>query len=123
MNKIVTLILLLAILALSCRKGGSSTNTPVGIYKGIVLHSLCCQNVIRLIDNDSLGIDNWIDSNAMPYVTYNNVFTVANACQFGFAAVGDTISFKIIPQEVQSCVCCMIAVHTPNVSYPIRVLY
>lgn len=122
MKKISALILLVAMAALSCKKSGSG-NTPVGIYKGVVLHSLCCQNVIQLIDNDSLGIDNWIDSNAMPYVTYNNVFTVANACQFGFAPVGDTISFKIIPQEAQNCACCLIAVHTPNVSYPIRVLY
>ncbi|MCD6010946.1 MAG: hypothetical protein K0Q79_808 [Flavipsychrobacter sp.] len=116
------ILLVLAIAALSCRRS-STNNTPVGVYKGVVLHSLCCQNVIQVIDNDSLGIDNWIDSNAMPYEVRNNVFTVANACQFGFAPKGDTISFKIIPQEVQNCACCLIYVHTPRITYPVRVLY
>lgn len=122
MKKCLILIWIFSLSAAGCRKD-EKAGTPVGVYKGIVLHNICCLDVVRVIDNDSVGQDTWVDSNKTPLEVYHHVFKVANPCQFGNIKEGDTISFKVIPQETQTCVCCMIYIFTPSVSYPIRVLY
>lgn len=96
---------------------------PVGsTHRGIVLRSICCQDVIRLIDGDTLGQDNWIDSGQTPAVVYHDVFRVANPCQFGTHADGDTITFRVLSSApAQTCACCMLFAYTPQTGYPIQV--
>jgi hypothetical protein len=97
--------------------------TASGItYKGVVLHNICCLDVIQTLGSDYLGQDTWIDSNNTSFPVYQHVFTVSNPCQFGGHSTGDTIQFKVVNQEAQTCACCMIYIMTPAARYPIQVV-
>lgn len=121
MKRFLIFLLIISGLFIAGCKKSSNTNSGT-IYKGVVLHNICCLDVIQTIDADYLGQASWIDSNNTAYPIYTHVFKVSNPCQFGNHAEGDTIRFKVIPQEVQTCACCMVFIFTPNASYPILVV-
>jgi hypothetical protein len=116
-------IVLFCLLIAGCKKPASGTSSSGIIYKGVVLHNVCCLDVIETVGTDRLGQDNWVDSNTPPPLAlYHHVFKVANPCQFGTHAEGDTIQFKVIQQEPQNCACCMLFIFTPATTYPIQVV-
>lgn len=107
--------------AFKCHK--DSIRPLPGIYRGVVIHNVCCQAVIQVLDAGLIGQSSWVDSNKTPQVTYNNVFKVANPCQFVGPVEGDTIRFQLLSNNVaQTCACCLLYVHTPGVSHPISVV-
>ena len=118
MKPFMLLLLLPITLFSGCDKKSAA---PTTTYRGVILHSVCCSDVIMSIGSDSIGQDSWIDSNVSSLPVYHHVFKVANPCQFG-GQTGDTISFRIITSEVQNCACCMLFAYTPQTSYPIQVV-
>ena len=122
MNKLRILIFTFSVLcSLKCVKKNSS-NVLSGNHRGVVLRSICCQDVILSLDGDTLGQDTWIDSGQTPNVIYHNVFKVSNPCQFT-AHDGDTISFKVLSlTPVQTCACCMLFTYTPREAYPVQIV-
>jgi hypothetical protein len=122
MRRILIVIMVVATaFGISCKKKDSQT--PSGtVYKGIVLHSICCDVVIRTVGAEKLGQTGWIDSNySSGYPVYDGVFTLDNPCQFN--APKDTFSFVVVPAEVQNCVCCMAAIGwKPATRYAIKVV-
>jgi hypothetical protein len=115
-------VMLLAFTAAGCSKKTTGSAAAGVLYTGVVLHAICCQDVIQTIGPDQLGQASWIDSGDAARPVYSHVFTVANPCQFGNHVAGDTIKFKVIPQEVQNCACCMMYIPTPSTTYPIQVV-
>jgi hypothetical protein len=77
--------------------------------------------VVQTLGPNYLGLDTWPDSSQAGYPVYSHVFTVANPCQFGNHAQGDTITFKTTDLQAQTCACCMMFVYTPSLKYPIVV--
>jgi len=120
MKFIFSAALLLLVLSVGCKKPPGTSGTAA-IYKGVVLHNICCQDVIQTLGANLLGQDTWVDSNSGVPTTYHHVFKVANPCQFGGHAAGDTVQFRIIEQQPQNCACCMLFVYTPSLSYAIQV--
>ena len=118
---IIGFAVILCFLTAACKKGPSANSGTSQIYKGMVLHSICCLDVIQTLGSDTLGQNTWIDSNAVPVAVYHHVFKVSNPCQFT-GGMGDTISFRVIQQQVQNCACCLIAIYTPATSFPVQVV-
>ncbi len=118
---LLVMVVFFTLTGFRCSK--KSTQPTSGVYKGVVIHNVCCQAVIQVLDTSGVGQSSWVDSNKTPHVTYNNVFKVANPCQFGDPKEGDTIRFQFLSHTVaQTCACCLLFLHTPGVSYPIAVV-
>ena len=123
-NVLFFCLIIVGLLGAACNKGiprNSATTTGATVYRGIVIHNICCLDVIQTLGPSYLGQASWIDSGNTAYPVYTHVFKVANPCQFGNHVEGDTISFKVIYPEEQNCACCMVYIPTPGVSYPIEV--
>lgn len=114
-----SILMLGGLLAAGCNKRTSPGSLGT-VYRGVVLRNICCQAVVQTIGTNNLG-QSWADSGNAAYPSYSHVFRVANPCQFGTYKEGDTISFKVIAQQVQNCACCMIFIPTPATSIPIQV--
>ena len=122
MKKIVLLFMVIFTVAFSgCTKSTSSTSS--GVYKGVVLFSICSHTVIQTIGSPNyIGQDTWASGSNPGDPVYHHVFAVQNGCQFGNHPQGDTISFRVIPAQVQNCMYCLIAVAVPDTTIPIQVL-
>lgn len=123
MNKLLLLLAAFCILSsFKCVKNNNPYGPIAGTHRGVVLRSVCCQDVILSLDSDTLGQDTWTDSGQTPNIVYHNVFKVSNPCQFT-AREGDTIIFQVLSSApAQNCACCMLFTYTPQKAYPIQVI-
>jgi hypothetical protein len=102
-KKRLVLLLILPFCAFRCDKGSLDK-----CFKGKVVRISCASYVIQVLDNDSIGDDQWKDSAANGQNVYDNVFNVSNQCKIpGTYKPGDTIYFKLENPGRSDCVVCM----------------
>lgn len=115
-------VLFIVVLLAACDKKSDNSSVSSTTYRGVIHHNICCQIVIQTIGANLLGQDSWVDSNKNPLEVYHHVFKVSNPCQFGGHSEGDTINFKIVGQQTQTCACCLLFLYTPVTAYPVSVV-
>ncbi len=114
---ILILLPLMALYANSCRKG-VQPHPPT--HRGVVLYDVCGNIVIQSLGPNYLGQDHWVDENNDTHPVYEHVFRVANPCDFGEHATGDTIGFNVTGPVPQYCAQCKMYVATPDAAFYIR---
>ncbi|MES2702138.1 MAG: hypothetical protein V4649_05835 [Bacteroidota bacterium] len=119
MKKILSLLFGASLFASGCDKG---ITTATDVRKGVILHNKCCNIVVANIGNPSVGQATWIDSNTATRKTQYDVFKVANPCQYGSRKEGDTIYYRVIASQIETCSCCGISLYTPSVAKYISVV-
>lgn len=103
--------------SISCTK--KSAPPAIGhVYTGRIINSICGQTTVQFIDGSSFGQGGWVEG---PF-TYNNVFKIANPCNWNpeNSKVTDTIRFYFVETSVQNCTLCLALGHTPDTAYNIR---
>ena len=115
MKKILLVAALAPFFAFQCDK--SITTKCV---KGKVIRISCASYVIQVLNNDSVGEDQWKDSRDPVPNTFDNVFAVSNPCNIpSNYKVGDTIYFNLDEPKPSECVTCMMYDAPPTVKYQV----
>jgi Cu/Ag efflux protein CusF len=99
-------LMVIPFFTLSCSHKMQRTNT---CFQGkLVKRGICGQRVIQVLDQQTTGLElarTWTDS--LSHRQYENVFTVANPCNFPVdIKEGDTFSFNVVTAEDSACVQC-----------------
>lgn len=100
------ILITISFLNISCSHKMQRVNT---CFQGkLVKRGICGQRVIQVLDQQVSGLElarNWTDS--LAHRQYENVFTVANPCNFpADIKEGDTFSFTVVTAEDSPCVQC-----------------
>ena len=103
----------------SCHKSTSTASSKAdsdGCYSGkLVKKGICGQYVVELQSVDAQGLEiaaSWYDSSSS--ISYQNVFTVANPCDFpATIKQGKTINFTIATSAKNTCSLCEAFTPTP----------
>lgn len=95
------------------------------VYKGkLEIKAICMNYTIRLLEGNidtSMIAGSW--TNESTGKTYNNVFALANPCNFpGTIKEGDEFYFKIDPVSKEPCMVCMAYYPTPGKKLPIKIV-
>lgn len=108
----------LAFVLFSCSKPASSIASKAvpGCYTGkLVKKGICGQYVIELQSSDKESLEiaaMWNDPSSA--TNYQNVFTVANPCDFpANIKQGEAFTFTIAGQEINTCALCEAFTPTP----------
>jgi len=123
MKKLILLSFVALCMATACQKRnatGGTTPATGTTYKGVVRINMCGQVAIETLAPNYLGEATWTGGTSGP--TYHHIFSVQNHCQFGSHAEGDTVTFKVISSEVQSCAVCLAYTPTPATQYAVYVI-
>lgn len=95
-------------------------NTGVHCFKGKVIRTSCASFVIQILDQDSIGTDQWKDSTAGGQ-TYDNVFSVSNKCVIPDTyKAGDILYFDLENPGRNDCVVCMMYDAPPAARFNIK---
>jgi hypothetical protein len=114
MKKILCLYVLLVSVAACSPK---PQNTLISCFKGkLVKRGICGQRVIQLMSEpleEIVMASNWTDS--MSGKKYENVFTVANPCDFPAAIKeGEDFTFSITTTPGSGCITCYAYTSVPK---------
>ena len=89
--------------------------------EGRIIRVTCATTVIQVLNNDTIGVDGWKDSMSSDAQTYDNVFSVANKCDFSESyKAGQKFRFKISEKKSADCMVCMMYDAPPEASYSIE---
>lgn len=113
--KNVLSILVVLVLVMACSP--KPQNALTSCFKGkLVKRGICGQRVIQLLSEPAEEISmarNWTDS--MSGKKYENVFTVANPCDFPAAIKeGEDFTFSITTTPGSGCITCYAYTTTPR---------
>ena len=115
MKKLFLIAALIPFFAYKCDK--SSNNKCL---TGKVIRISCASYVIRVLNNDSIGEDQWKNSMQGEQVSYDNVFSASNKCKIPASyKAGDTIYFRINKPVASDCVVCMMYDAPPKTQYEV----
>ena len=120
MNK----LLFISIIILSFCSSYECNKSKSGAVKGkLVIKELCSHYVVQVIDgtvDSSKVVNGWKDDKRG---TFNNVFTVANRCDFPASLnEGDEFEFNFDPNPPpQNCAVCLAFYPTPSKSNAIKI--
>ena len=77
--------------------------------------------VIQVLNNNSIGMDNWEDRISASRNTYDNVISVRNKCEVPASlAAGDEFWFTPGSSHSSVCIFCDMLDFPPSVSYDIQ---
>lgn len=115
MLKHILLIVLVSILASQCKKGANNNCLKVKIIR-----VTCASTVVQVLNNNAIGEDGWTDSFSGTPVTYDNVFTINNACDIpsGYQE-GDVVFVTIKAPQSSNCAQCKMADWPPDTEYDV----
>lgn len=113
-------LLSLIVFCFACNRPDDKIN-PSGIYQGRIINSVCGNITVQFTDGAPLGQKSW--TNPADSVCLNNVFRVANPCNWGGANGDVNIHFRIVPLSPQTCMQCQAWAPTPDTAYSIVVLH
>ena len=115
MKKLFFLLAFAPLVAFQCNKG------IMECFKGKVIRISCASYVIQVLDNDSLGEDQWKLTKDGIDVFYDNVFTASNKCKIPSSYnAGDIIYFTIDKSKPNDCVVCMMYDAPPKTQYEVK---
>lgn len=111
--------LLVVLLFCSC----TATQATIKSYKAKLVVAYCSFYIIEILepDDSEQGIE-WTDSKGK---NYENVFTVANFCDFQQSGIktGQLFSYRIIPDTSKNnCAVCLGYIETPSLKRSIAVV-
>lgn len=113
---IVPLFFILCILSISCKK-----QVPSPCLQAKVIRVTCASLVIQVLNNDSIGEDNWKDTFLNKNIRYDNVFTASNPCHIKAEfKTGDMIYIIIASPAVNDCIRCALYDAAPKISYEVK---
>jgi hypothetical protein len=116
MKNLILFLSLLPAFAFQCGKQSGNK-----CFKGKVVRISCASFVIQVLNNDSIGDDQWTDSTAGGQNTYDNVFHVANKCIIPDAyRTGDIIYFDLENPGSSDCIICMMYDAPPKTQFKIK---
>ena len=116
MKKLFVIAALLPVFAFQCKK-----DTNQKCLKGRVVRITCASYVIQVLNNDSIGDDEWKNSMQGEQTSYDNVFSVSNKCKIPVShKAGDTIYFNLDKPEPSNCVVCMMYDAPPKTQFQIK---
>lgn len=116
MKKIFLSLLVLPFFAFQCSK--TDTNKCV---KGKIIRITCASYVIQVLNNDSIGEDQWKNSMSNEQVVYDNVFSVSNKCKIPSSfKTGDIIYFDLDKPEPNDCVVCAMYDAAPQTQFQVK---
>ena len=117
MKKFLFILLAIPLFSAKCTKNNPSDNC----LKARVVRITCASFVVQVLNNDSIGEDNWRDSHSSNPQTYDNVFAVANTCKVPPSyKTGDVIYFNIESPKQNDCIVCAMWDAPPKVLYDIK---
>lgn len=112
MKKTFLILALVSFFAFQCDK-----NHTTNCLKGKVIRISCASYVIQVLNNDSIGEDQWEGEQG----TYDNVFSVSNKCMIPASyKTGDIIYFEIDKPEQSDCIVCMMYDAPPKTQFKIK---
>lgn len=116
MKKIFLIIALLPFFAFQC--GNNRVNKCL---KGKVVRISCASYVIQVLNNDSIGDDQWNASMEGQQKNYDNVFNVSNKCKISSSyKPGDIIYFNLEKPEASDCIVCMMYDAPPQAQFQVK---
>ena len=116
MKNAFLILMLMPFLGFRCEK-----DSGFHCYKGKVIRISCASYVIQVINNDSIGDDQWKDSTATGQNTYDNVFQVSNTCDVpNTYKTGDIFYFDLDNPGHSDCVICMMYDAPPKAKFRIK---
>jgi hypothetical protein len=116
MRKVIVLLIVLPFFAFRCDKASGKK-----CFKGKVVRISCASYVIGVLNDDSIGDDQWKDSAANGENVYDNVFSVSNKCKIPDAyKAGDIIYFNLEKPGPSDCVICMMYDAPPKTQFQIK---
>lgn len=116
MKKLLLLVTLLPFFAFQCARKSAEK-----CLKGKVVRITCASYVIQVLNNDSIGDDQWQNTMAGEQKTYDNVFSASNKCNIPPSyKAGDTIYFKLDKAEPSDCVVCMMYDAPPKAQLQVK---
>lgn len=115
MKKLFFFLAFVPLLAFQCNKDN------LECLKGKVIRISCASYVIQVLDNDSLGEDQWKLTRDGIEETYDNVFAASNKCKISSSyKAGDIIYFTIGAPTQSDCVVCAMYDAPPKVQYEVK---
>ena len=116
MKKGIFILMLLPIFAFQCDKDNFNK-----CLKGKVIRISCASYVIQVLNNDSIGDDQWRDSIDGEQKTYDNVFNISNKCKIPASyKPGDIIYFNLEKPEPNDCIVCLMYDAPPLAQFQIK---
>ena len=116
MKKIFLIAALTPFFAFQCDKNSISKCIKVK-----VIRISCASYVIQVLNNDSIGDDQWTNSMQGEHHTYDNVFSVSNKCKIPATyKAGDIIYFNLDKPEASDCIVCMMYDAPPKTQFQVK---
>jgi hypothetical protein len=116
MKKIIFALALVPFFAFQCKKDNLNK-----CLKGKVIRITCASYVIQVLNDNSIGEDQWKDSFAQEEKVYDNVFTASNKCKIPLSyKAGDIIFFNLDKPNPDDCVICTMYDAPPQVKFQIK---
>lgn len=116
MKKLLLIAAFAPLFAFQCAKKNEDK-----CLKGKVVRITCASYVIQVLNNDSIGDDQWKDSMQGEQNTYDNVFGASNKCKIPASyKAGDVIYFKLDKPEASDCVVCMMYDAPPKTQFQVK---
>ena len=116
MQKALLILTLLPFFAFQCKKDINKK-----CLKGKVVRISCASYVIQVLNDNSIGEDQWKDATSEESKTYDNVFNVTNKCKIPATyKEGDIIFFKVEAPQQNDCVACAMYDAPPSTQFQIK---
>lgn len=110
-------LLIISLLFFACRKDKSVKGICL---QGKLIRITCASAVIQVLNDDSKGVDRWIDLMGGNNTSYDNVFTVSNKCQLpSTMKPGDTFWFIMVSSNANNCIFCDMLDSPPPISFDV----
>jgi len=101
--------------------GGCKKVALTNCVKGKVVRITCASTVIQILDNDTLGVDGWLDHYGGNNIYYDNVFSTANKCDLpSNLNQGDIIWFTIDSPNGGRCMVCAMNDDHPGLMFNVK---
>lgn len=116
MKKLLIIAAILPALAFQCARKSTEK-----CLKGKVIRITCASYVIQVLNDDSIGDDQWKNSMQDTQETFDNVFSASNKCNIpGSYKAGDTLYFKLDKPQPSDCVVCMMYDAPPKAQFHVK---
>ena len=116
MKKLLLLVAIVPFFAFQCAR-----NSGNKCLAGKVIRITCASYVIQVLNDDSIGDDQWKNSMQGEQDTFDNVFNASNKCNIPSSyKAGDTLYFKIDKPQPSDCVVCMMYDAPPKAQFDVK---